>query len=170
MSYTTVLSLEPGEVSGEIEDLRNSHGTQPYVWGAMCEKYLDGGHWLEVSGKLWPLIEDQAIPKNHRIMLLITCDRARIEKKNYLRAAKEIREFMEELPCPENRVCHWPRIAEILESEPSCHSIGFSGSLSDNLFDGDWDEQRGERDAIEWSATTEVYDEIESLESKGKIS
>ena len=169
MSYTTVLSLEPGKVSGGIEDLRNSHGTQPYVWDTMCDKYLNGDHWMEVSDKLWPLVADKTIPQVHRTLLLITCDRARIEKRNYSRAAKDIREFLKDFPCPKNRVCHWPRIAEILESNPKSHSIGFAGSLSDNLFDGAWSEEKDDYDAIEWGTTIEVYDEMKSLESKEEL-
>ncbi len=47
MSYTTVKAIWPGEKHEDLEELRNSHGSAPVIWGALSEKYLGGrNQWL----------------------------------------------------------------------------------------------------------------------------
>lgn len=161
MSYTTVKAVWPGEKHEDLEELRNSHGSAPVIWGALCERYIgERNAWLFNPEPLWALYKRQDIPSCLRAVLMMTFDRVYVEKKDYGRAAEDIREFLRIAPPPENFVNHWPRIAEIFESDPDIPAIGFCcTSVSEYLFNGEWNEEKEEYAPPEWSRFWSVYDD-----------
>ena len=165
MSETTVLKLKIGGSPEDLEDLRNSHGSAPVIWNEMCKKHLgsDDHGYYGVIEKLWPLYKDKAIPKHQRTVLAMTYDRAYVSKENYKQAAKDIRSFLVDFPLNPDYVNHWPRIAEIFESEPDCEAIGLHcTSVSENPFYGDWNEEKEDYDVIDWETALDIYQELKS--------
>lgn len=161
MSYTTVKAIWPGVKHEDLEELRNSHGSAPVIWGALCERYLGGrNQWLFNSDALWPLYEREDVPACMRAVLMMTFDRAYVEKKDYAKAAADIREFLRVAPPPPQNVNHWPRIADLFESDPDIPAIGFHcTSVSEDPFQGEWNEEREDYDQPDWSQCWSVYDD-----------
>ena len=114
MSYTTIKAIWPGEKTEDLEELRNSHGSAPPVWNAMCRKYYGtGDHGYLFGGtldKLWPRWQDLSIPEYQRAVLMMTFDRAYVIRKDYARAAADIEKFFSDFPPIAGNVNHWPRI------------------------------------------------------------
>ena len=170
MSSTEVLRLNPGSDSPDsvetMETLRNSHGSAPVIWDQMCQMYLgtEPYGWCneETTNKLWPLYKDKKIPEHRRALLMMTFDTIYVSKKDYPRAAKDIRKWLEEFPPAEGRVNHWARFAEIYESDPDCAAIGvYHTSVSENPFKGDWDEEADEEGPVDWEDASDLYIELE---------
>ncbi|MGL4261430.1 MAG: hypothetical protein ACRCTX_07400 [Afipia sp.] len=160
MSYTTIKAVWPGEKAEDLEELRNSHGSAPVIWGALCERYLGGrNEWLFGGNALWPLYKRADIPKCMRAVLMMTYDRAYVERKDYAQAAADIEEFMRIAPPPANYVNYWPRIAAIFKSDPDIPAIGFCcTSVSEDLFQGEWNDEKEDYDPPDWSRFWSVYD------------
>lgn len=162
MSYTTVKALWPGEKHENLEELRNSWGSAPVIWGEMAERYLGVGRfgWSLKIDELWPLYRRQDIPAAMRAVLMMTFDRAYVEKKDYARAAADIEEFLRLAPQPADRANHWPRLAEIFRGDPNIPAIGLvCTSVGEDLFDGKWDEEREDYGPTDWSACWSIYDD-----------
>lgn len=161
MSYTTIKSIWPGEKVEDMEELRNSYGSAPVIWSALCRTYLGKDTaWLFDSAKLWPLYKRQDIPACLRAVLMMTFDRAYVMRKDYPRAAADIREFLRIVPQPEDHVNHWPRIAELFESDPDIPAIGLHcTSVSDDPFQGPYNEETDEYDPPNWADFWSVYDD-----------
>ena len=168
MSYTTIKAIRPGEKTDDIIDLKNSHGFEPFIWTAICERYLKNDMaWLGPQvDNLWPLWKKQSIPIHQRAVLAMTYEMAYIKKADFVRLANDIRLFMKDFPVNENRVNHLPKIAEIFESGIDVPAIGFSGSLSEDLWKGDFDEETEEYVPPDMSKAFDVYFEIDSLEKQ----
>ncbi|MDC5046801.1 hypothetical protein OHW25_12790 [Acinetobacter baumannii] len=162
MSYTTVLAVYPNEKFEELFELRNAWGTAPVVWDAMAQTYLRKSNFMVCGNELWPLWKDKTIPEVHRAVHLITFDRAYIEKKDFQRAAADIRTFLKDFPPQENRVNHWTEIADYLETNPDVPAIGFHmTSVTENLYQGDWNEEIEDYDAPDWDRFYSVYSSLE---------
>jgi len=161
MSYTTVKAIWPGVKHEALEELRNSHGSAPVIWGALCERYLGGrNQWLFSCDALWPLYKREDVPACMRAVLMMTFDRAYVEKKDYAKAADDIREFLRMAPPPGQNVNHWPRIADLFESDPAIPAIGLHcTSVSEDPFQGQWNEEREDYDQPDWSRCWSVYDD-----------
>ena len=161
MSYTTVKAIWPGEKHEDLEELRNSSGSAPVIWGALCERYLGGrNQWLFKADALWPLYKREDVPACMRAVLMMTFDRAYVEKKDYAKAAADIREFLRVAPPPAQNVNHWPHIAGLFESDPDIPAIGFHcTSVSEDPFQGEWNEEREDYDQPDWSRCWSVYDD-----------
>ena len=167
MSYTTVLAIHPNEKIEELFELRNAWGSAPVIWDCMAKKYLDMSSFMMATLKdkgesLWSLCNNTSIPAHHRNVHIMTMDRAYIEKKDFKRAASDIRKFLVDFKVDLQRVSHWNEIANFLESNPECPAIGFHmTSVSENPFLGDWNEEKGEYDPTNWDKCYSVYEGVE---------
>ncbi len=163
MSYTTILHIFPGEKVECGEELRNSYGSAPYVWDIMCQKYLGLEPLRYMSSdlnKLWGLWKDKNVPIHQRSVLMMTFDKAYVAKENYAKAAKDIRQFLQDHN-DKTVVNHWHRIAEVFESNPDVPAIGFwHTSVSDNPFNGSWDEDKEDYLPPNWDDCYEIYTEL----------
>lgn len=161
MSYTTVKAIWPGEKHENLEELRNSHGSAPVIWDAVCARYLgDRNAWLFKPERLWPLYKREDMPASMRAVLMMTYDRAYVERKDFARAADDIDEFLRIAPPPAEHVNHWPRIAEILRGNPDIPAIGlYCTSVAEDPFQGPWNEEAEEYDQPDWSTCWSVYDD-----------
>ena len=162
MSSTAIKALWPGEKTEDLMELRNSHGSAPIVWSAMCVRYLNqsSSSWLFNSDKLWPLARNSSVPEVHRMVLAMTYDNVCILKKDYARAAKDIRQFLLDFSKEnEGGVNHWPAIAAMFESDPDCPAIGFHWtSVNSDPWEGPWDEEKDEPGQFDWSQAWSLYD------------
>ena len=170
MSYTTVKAIWPGARCENLEELRNSYGSAPPIWSAMCKKYCGTSEHGYMSGgaldKLWPRWKDLSIPTHQRAVLMMTYDRAYVAKKDYARAAADIKRFFEDFSINPEHVNHWPRIRAIFESDPDIPGIGLHcTSVSDDPFDGPWNEELEEYDQPDWSQIFSIYDGLDEVES-----
>jgi len=161
MSYSTIKAVWPGQKSEKLEELANSHGLAPVVWGTFAERYLGGrNNWLFKSEELWPLANRSDIPVGLRAVLIMTFDKVYVEKKDYPRAAADIEAFLQVAPSPPNHVNHWPRIVEIFKSNPDVPAIGFwCTSVSEDPYLGDWNEEIEEYNQPNWDDFASVYDQ-----------
>jgi hypothetical protein len=163
MSYTSVMAIWPGEKVEELEELRNSHGSAPVVWCELSRRYLGGpfAYLFELEA-LTALQDREDIPDCLRAVFRMTFDLAYVLKEDFHLAAKHVREFLELSPPQEGRANHWPRIAEIFESNPDVPAIGFYlTSCSDNQ----WlvyepDSESGEATPPDWSHCYNIYEEV----------
>ncbi len=168
MSYTTIKAIDPGVKHWDLEELRNSHGSAPVIWNAMCKKYYGTeDHAYMFNGtldRLWPRWKDLSIPEHQRAVLMITYDRAYVLKKDYARAVADIKKFFEDFPANPEYVNHWPRIATLFESNPDIPAIGlYCTSVSEDPFQGPWNEEKEEYDQPDWDDCYSVYAKIDSV-------
>jgi len=168
MSYTTVLCLTPGSQVDDLRELRNSSGSAPVIWDAMSQKYYGTEpHAYMIDGtleRLWPRYKDMGIPEYQRAVLMMTYDLAYVSKENYERAAADIRKWLKDFPPREGYANHWEEIASIYESKPDCEAIGLHcTSVSENPFEGGWNEDKEEYDQIDWDTAYEIYAKLDAL-------
>ena len=160
MSYTTIFAIDPSKRTiEEMAELPNSHGSAPIIWDRMAVKYLNTEPYSYFSciDKVWPLWEDEKIPLHHRVCLALTFDKFFVQKDNYKKLSTAIKQFLSDFPVPSNCVNHWPKIADMLLSK-DCPAMGFYWtSMSDNPFEGEWDEDKEEYEFPDWNDYTEVY-------------
>lgn len=166
MSYTTILKITPGKSVEDLQVLRNSYGSAPVVWDHLCQDILklEQYNWLNMENldRLWKKWDDFTIAEFKRALLMMTFDKAYVSRPNYLRAARDIRLWLDVFPVKENYVNHWPRIAEIYESKPDCEAIAiYHTSVSDNPFITYDDE--AEIEVINWDDAFEIYEDLDSL-------
>lgn len=169
MSTTTVKVLKyPLGVVDSIE-FRNSHGSAPVVWDLMAQKYLKlpPFNYMFNTDKLWPLWKRKDIPESHRAVLGMTYDNAVIAKKDFGRAAKDLRFFLNDFYFNPEHENHWPAILNILESELDCDAIGFHWtSVTEDPFLSDFDEDLDEYKTFDYSKFWSLYDSLISYSEK----
>jgi len=174
VSSTIVLELIPGNTTSEavstLKELRNSWGSAPVIWDALCQKYYGcEPHGYSFDGtldKLWPRYQDLSIPEYERAALMLTFDRAYVSKEHYDRMATDIGRWLETHPPKKDRVNHWVELQKIFESNPDCPAIGLQcTTVSDNPFHGSWDEEAEEYPPVDWGAAFEIYAELDALTS-----
>ena len=165
MSYTTVLNVTPGVGTEPIQEFRNAHGSAPYVWSIIYNKVFGTDNYWSNVGKLWPQYKNKDLPEYQRAVLLMTYDRVYIARKNFVRASNDIRLWCENFPAKENVINHWPAIVKIFASKNDYKAIGFHiTSVTPNLFDGEWNEEKEEYGTIDWeNETEEVYEILDKL-------
>ena len=96
---------------------------------------------------------------------MMTYDKAYVVKADYERAAKDIRSFLKDFPPKHGGANHWTRIAEIFEGNPDNPAIGFHcTSVSEDPFEGPWDEEKDEQGPTDWTDCYDMYAEIDKLE------
>ncbi len=170
MSWLTIKAVWPGERHEDMEELHNSHGGAPVVWGEMASRYLYCARFAYHSHieKLWPLWKRNDIPKHQRAVLAMTYDNAYVSKADYARAAADIRHFLADFPQSEGYANHWPRIAEIFESSPDIPAIGFRWtSVCSDPFQGEFDEQTEEYLQPDWSIYWDMYKTFDAENAEG---
>ncbi len=160
MSTTTILAVYPGDRVESLERCHNSWLSAPIIWERVCKKYLDLAHVpLHDSQKLqrlWDAWQRPEIPEADRAVLLFTMERVFVKRIDFLRLAKDIRSI--------GLNGHWPRIAELLMSEPEIPAIGlWCTSVSDNPFLGAYNGETDEYGPVDWSATADLYAELDAL-------
>jgi hypothetical protein len=151
MSYSTLIGINrrpeghgwPCETANlvGIEKMQNAWGTAPVIWANTWRKYVTTeGNWLneKVLRVLCSLAknEDEGVMPAHSAALLRFCfDRGVVLKGQYARFAQDVRKWLADFPTEEGSADHWPRIAEIFESDPPYDAIGLhSTSVSENPF------------------------------------
>lgn len=171
MSYTTIIHVYPGEKIECGEELKNAWGSAPYIWDYLIKKYIDpeGNMMYEKYTKvLWGMWKDSSVPIEARVVLMMTFDRAYITKENYSKAANAIRKFLE-IHNNTNVVNHWPRIAEIFESNPDIPAIGlWCTSVSENPFNGGYDEEKEEYLLPNWDECYDIYKVLGEIEKESE--
>lgn len=161
MSYTTVIHVWPGEKSEASVELRNAWGSAPVIWDNIAQHYLGGSYW-SCADRLWPLAKRQDIPFHHRAVLAMTYDRMYILREHYGRIANCIREYLRDFPVEENKVNHWPFLAELFESNPDCPAIGlWCTSVCGNPFLGEWNEEKEEYEQPDWSGYWSLFEYLD---------
>ena len=172
VSYSTIKALWPGEKQEDLETLRNSWGSAPVVWDALCQKYLGAaphGFLNADLDRLWRLWEDATIPLYYRSVLMMTFDRAYVTKKDYTRAAQDIRSFLADFPQKPSYANNWPRIADVFESDPDIPAIGIRHtSVSEDPFQGGWNEETDSPEPLDWSTCYDLYEMLDGLGVQGK--
>lgn len=175
MSYTTVKGIYPGDKTTDLEELRNSHGSAPPVWEAMAGRYLGvtksydypKSGWMQLGNELWNLWERRDIPIEHRMVFMLTFDRAYVAKKDYSRMAEAIRKFLVDFPPNPAATNHWQRLYNLFVSDPDIPGIGlYCTSVGDDPFNGAWNEEKEDYDPPDWD---EVYDLCERLDELEKV-
>ncbi len=170
MSYTTIKAVWPGEKHEDLEELRNSHGSAPVVWGEMAARYIPdcGGNRFAYSfhdEKLWPLWKRMDIPKHQRAVLTMTYDNTYVLKCDYARAAADIRAWLADFPQPGEYANHWPRIAELFESNPDIPAIAFHWtSVCEDPYQGEYDEETEEYGPPDWPRYWGMYEQLDALD------
>lgn len=159
MSCTTIKAVWPGEKAEHIATLPNAWASAPAVWEALGKRYLaqDLAAVFKNNGAdIWPLAERQDIPRSVRAVLVMTLDGAIIMRKDYAQAAGDIEDATHQLGMERS---HWPRIADLLRSDPDCLAIGFYWtSVGEDPFQGDWNEDADQHDPPDWSKLWSVYE------------
>lgn len=157
------MAVWPGEKAEELEELRNSHGTAPVVWNAVAMRYLglaDYAYSLRTE-EVWPLYKRADMPRHQRAVLLMTYDDAIVMKVDYKQAATDIRSFLSDFQPRVGYANHWPRIAELFESNPDCPAIGFwMTSVCENPFEGPWNEELERCDDPDWDRYWDAYSKV----------
>jgi hypothetical protein len=173
MSSTTIHAVWPGEKVEDLEELRNSWGSAPPVWDAIAMRYLGMAEhecFLRIE-ELWPVYDRPDMPAHQRAVLMMTYDRAMVMREHYKRAAADIRAWLVDFPQEPGCANHWPRIADLFDSEPDCPAIGFRmTSVTESLFWGQWNDEREDYDPPDWSQFWSVYevaDEYASAATEG---
>lgn len=168
MSYTTILKITPEKSVETLMTLQNSYGSAPVIWDNLCQDILKLGkhRWFDMESldRLWKRWNDLSIVEFKRALLMMTFDMAYVSRSNYHRAARDIRLWLDEFPVQENYVNHWPKIAEIYESQPDCDAIAiYHTSVSDNPFIT-YDNET-ETEVINWDGAFEIYKDLDNLKS-----
>lgn len=161
MSYTTIINVWPGERQECAEELQNGWGSGPVIWNDMAIKYLnlESHQYMMKIDELWPLANRIDIPYHHRAVLAMTYARMYVKSEHYKLAADCIRKYLADFPENDKYVNHWPRIAEIFESNPDCPAIGlWLTSVSENLFLGEWVEENDDYSQPDWSRFWSLFD------------
>lgn len=167
MSYTTIVYIYPNEKIECGEELRNSWGSAPVVWDSLSQKYLgkDPHRYMSEDMKsLWNLWKNTNIPVSHRAVLMMTFDKAYVGQENYKRAIADIKQFLKDFPQPSDCVNHWPTIAHWMKMHPEIPGMGlWCTSVSENPFDGPWNEDKEEYDQPDWNDVYEIYQALDEI-------
>lgn len=171
MSYTTIKAVWPGEKAEDLRELRNAHGSAPVVWNEIAKRYL-GLRDHEYSfrcDELWPLYKRPDMPAHQRAVLVMTYDNAIVMKANYKQAATDIRAFLADFPPREGYANHWSEIAALFDSDLECPAIGFHmTSVSEDPFQGSWNEEAEDYDMPDWSVYWDAYAEAQKWNAPNK--
>ena len=165
MSRTTILAIYPGEKCEPLIEFRNAWLSAPLVWNALSMKYLGHKPYL-FSGldALWDLWKRGDIPEPVRAVHMMTFDRAYVMRKDYAKAASNIREFLREFPDINPADNHWCSIAAYYDLNPKVPAIGlWCTSVSQNPFLGEWNEEKEEYGPLDWNTAFDLYAELGSL-------
>lgn len=179
MSHTTMKAIYPGDRIEDLEELSNSYGSAPPVWQALSNKYLGTREsysypekgWMQRLDELWPLWKRLDIPKEYRLVLMLTFDRAYVAKKDYARMFTAIDRFLTDFPPEPGTVNHWRKIMGILHVQAGEDGVPGLGlhctSVSEDPFQGQWNEEKEEYDPPDWNEIYDLGKEIDDIERGG---
>lgn len=177
MSCSTVYGLWPNETRRvKLAEFRNAHGMAPVVWNAMAQRYLKARPYAYLShmDDLWPLHAREDIPAGIRAVLRMTFDTAFIRREDCPRAIDDIALFLygfKDVIDPKG-ANHWPRFADVLVTQwtdqPSVFGV-HQTSVSENPWDGPYDEATEERGPFDWSTASSVYDGLPAAGSAPEL-
>jgi hypothetical protein len=170
MSRCSIIEFRDGLPAGAVE-YGNSWGGAARIWTALYDKYLRDpqvqyDNWLTDSTKpgsrrLWDLVVDSRPHEFEKAVHYATFDRFIVERKNFTRFAKHLREFAAAYPC--TGVDHLPAWADFIEKS-TADAVGFHHtSVSENLWFA-WDEEKDESipyDLRTGDTHSEVYEAID---------
>lgn len=169
VSSSILQAVWPGERHENVIEYRNSWGTAPIVWSFFCATHLglDEYWWLLNGSKspnaLWDSWCNDKIKKSHRAVLLFTCEHIYVKKGNYARFAKDLREFLDDVTISANQFNHWPRIAQVFESDPAYPALAlWCTTVVGDPWNSPYDDEKDEYGPFDWSKAKEVYDEIDA--------
>lgn len=156
MSTSTILAVTPGRSVVPLFELRNAHGLAPVVWDALSQKYLglSEHQWINRnSAPLWSLADRMDIPEHHRAVLMMTFDHSYVLKRDFIRAAGDIRQWLSDFPPKPGYVNHWPTLAVVYDGRPNAKAIAIhQTSVSENP----WSPPLGK--PRDWSKFYSVYE------------
>ena len=167
MSYSTLKSISKNNKHGTIEELRNSHGTAPVIWGKMCVKYLGAENEFSWShgylDELWPLYKNKSVKKEHRASLMFTYDKLYVLNKDFGRLSSDINTLLNDFIFNPDHVNHWPRIIEILNSGLKCDAVGlWCTSVSGDPYSLGFDDETDEEIPADFNDDLwNLYDELD---------
>lgn len=117
MSYSALYAVY-NTTARQVTEYRNGHGSGPFIWRYLCEKYIGTDQWLfndEVTTKLWALAIDKSVPEPLRICHALTFDWAVCPPESSIKASDNIKEAMTIIGDANHKyVNHWPAIADDL--------------------------------------------------------
>ena len=168
-------------------EYQNAWGGAPYIWEAIWSAYGERDtNWMTRSEKLWPLAEDDRLEDFEKAVLVMTFDLAYIKSEDFLRAAKDLRDFVsrhgtwraDRNGIKTDRanggvvVCHLPSWADAIEgADTRTEAIAFHGtSVSENPWLV-YDEDKDDSDWIvpgEATGTYSVYDKLDEDADKAE--
>ncbi|WP_168697659.1 hypothetical protein [Providencia sp. MGF014] len=163
MSETAIVAVYPNEKSEVVEEMKNGFGSAPVIWNDLAVRYLGCSpySYFNCIESVWGLVDRIDMPFHHRAVLAMTFDNCYIKKEHYGIAAECLQKYLVDFPPEPNTVNHWTRIYEILSLDPMYPAIGFwMTSVSENPFQGNWNEEIGDYDQPVWSKFWSVFDEF----------
>lgn len=167
MSHSTVYGLWPGqEKRVRLAEFRNAWGMAPVVWNIMAQAYLHvkpHEYWQHMDA-IWPLAERDDIWHTNRAVLKMTFDTRYILAKDVPRAIDDIALFLHQHqalidPTAAN---HWPAYGNALVTQWASKPPAFGvhqTSVSENTWEGPYDEKLDRRLPFDWSTASSVYEE-----------
>lgn len=161
-----MIGVWPGDKAETMKEFRNSWGSAPIIWDVFCQRHL-GTHpysFMQHIDEMWPVYKKPEVPEFAKAVILMTYDNALIYRKDFARAAEDLRWFLDVYRIPEDRVNHWYAIIEILEHNPDVPAIGFwMTSVVENPFQGPFDEELDDYRSPDWSRYWDVYAEVQEV-------
>ncbi len=170
MSQCAIIFFKNGKPYVE-EEFSNAWGGAARIWTSLYDKYLkdpliEWDSWMSGSmhgkiDKLWELPKNEEFEVFERSILVSTFDYAIIRKENFVRFAKDLRDFVHLYP-PGESVCHLLSWADVIESSDA-EAVGFHGtSVSENLW-YKWDSEAEEEIPYELQDGDEHFEVYEWL-------
>lgn len=165
MSHSTIYGLWPNsERRVKLAEFQNAWGMAPVVWNAIAQRHLGASPhmWFDYMDAMWPLAERDDIPRVDRAVLKMTFDTRYIRTTDVRRAIDDIAIFLHAYkdmidPTGAN---HWPAYANLLvtqwQPQPPAFGVHHT-SVSDNPWDGPYDEVLDKRLPFDWSRAASVY-------------
>jgi len=147
-----------------LAEFKNGWGMAPVVWNAIAQRHLGAlpHTWAMRADEIWPLANHDDVPLAARAVLKMTFDTCFIRTADVRRAIDDIAIFLhayQEVIDPAG-VNHWPAYANVLVTQwvPQPPAFGVQHtSVSDNPWDGPYDEQLDRRLPFDWSLASSVY-------------
>jgi hypothetical protein len=165
MSHSTVYGLWPGtEQRVQLAEFPNAWGMTPVVWGAVAQRHLGAPPhgWMQHMDAMWPLADRADIPLATRAVLRMTFDTRYILAADVKRAVDDIAIFLYAYRdvIDSAGVNHWPLYAIVLVTQwrekPQAFGVHHT-SVSENPWEGPYDEDTDRRLPFDWATAASVY-------------
>lgn len=167
MSSTIIYAVEKGVPPEVIASFANSWGSAPVVWCALCKQagfgessWLSGLNDSEFSWN--KLCNSEKLTEVDKCMLYLTYDFCYVKNKHLKMVAKGIRTWCRRNQTPAGFANHWPAIADLFDkwAAEGIANVGFQmTTVSENPWEGDWNEDLEEFEMIDWGKAWSLFDE-----------